>query len=709
MLVTSKRPRDLKWFHAGPLLFGDWGTSRLYVIGLAFYFAGPASPYFLAAMSVVLIAVAWAYTVVCRCFPEGGGVYAAARSVSVPLGVVGGTLLVGGYIITAAISVVTAFHYFGVPTNLTVLLSTIAIAGLGFINWFGSRSAGRFALLIAVLAVGLSLIIAILCVPKVADGLRATDWTYQSRQPLMHQWQVLVAIILALSGVEAVANMTGLMKQPVVKTARRTIWPVMAEVVTLNLVFGIALVALPALTSVQTPWYDQAIAAGGEVAVGHGVGPSGEDPQVVAVRDTAMKVLAIEAGTRTVGEGFGWLLGKASALIFGFLLISAVSTAIMAQTSVLFSLAHDRELPRSLTKLNYSGVPWIGLLVACILPVIVMLIIGPNMPALAELYAIGVVGAISINLLSCAWNRALPILRWERAGILVLGLFLSVVEITIVVSKPRASIFAGILIAGVFAARWVVNAQKRRREAVAAGVVVDELGVPTDYLAELNREPLPMDPGKARIMLAARGRGQAEFAVDMARRRGAALFAIYVRTFRILDTGPGALPSIEDDKDALESLGSTAMLARQYGVPFFPIYVSSPEIVEEILDYTVTFGCDTLILGKTRRKAFARALEGDVVTRVAEHLPSEVVLITRDATPHPLPPPPNLLAGASAPGTPASVRTAATVAEPPRNVADRIDSATDARAPTQAPKHDERGKSNAAAAIDPDVDPPKDA
>jgi hypothetical protein len=62
--------------------------------------------------------------------------------------------------------------------------------------------------------------------------------------------------------------------------------------------------------------------------------------------------------------------------------------------------------------------------------------------------------------------------------------------------------------------------------------------------------------------------------------------------------------------------------------------------VEEILDNTVTYGCDTLIMGKTRRSMFARKLEGDVVSRVAMGLPDGTALITRDAAPHPLPPPP---------------------------------------------------------------------
>ena len=70
----------------------------------------------------------------------------------------------------------------------------------------------------------------------------------------------------------------------------------------------------------------------------------------------------------------------------------------------------------------------------------------------------------------------------------------------------------------------------------------------------------------------------------------------------------------------------------QAGVPFYPIYVTSPSIAEEILDYTVTFGCDTLIIGKSRRSIFARRVAGDVVGTVADLLPEEVSLVTRAVT-----------------------------------------------------------------------------
>jgi nucleotide-binding universal stress UspA family protein len=109
----------------------------------------------------------------------------------------------------------------------------------------------------------------------------------------------------------------------------------------------------------------------------------------------------------------------------------------------------------------------------------------------------------------------------------------------------------------------------------------------------------------------------------------------------VLDLQPGRVPRIEDDPEAQESLGTAAHLARGAGAPFFPIYVVSSDVAAEILDYTVTYGCDTLIMGKSRRSLFARTFEGDVVRRVAEHLPDDVALVTRSAhAPHvPLPRP----------------------------------------------------------------------
>src|SRR5213082_954896 len=112
-LLASERPRNVSWLQAGGLLFGDWGTSRLYVLGLAFLFAGRTSFWLILLMSVLILAVGWAYTQICRIYPDGGGVYTAAKQRSRLLGVIGALLLFADYTVTASLSAVEAFHYYG--------------------------------------------------------------------------------------------------------------------------------------------------------------------------------------------------------------------------------------------------------------------------------------------------------------------------------------------------------------------------------------------------------------------------------------------------------------------------------------------------------------------------------------------------------------------------------------------------------------------
>ena len=74
------RPRNVDWKRAAALLYGDWGTSKAYVIGLAFVAAGFSSLPIILAVCVLTGLVGINYVVICRHFPDGGGVYSAARS-----------------------------------------------------------------------------------------------------------------------------------------------------------------------------------------------------------------------------------------------------------------------------------------------------------------------------------------------------------------------------------------------------------------------------------------------------------------------------------------------------------------------------------------------------------------------------------------------------------------------------------------------------
>ena len=116
MIATNtKRPRNLDWKRAAAILYGDWGTSKAYVVGLAFAVAGYSSFWLVAAMCLLTGLVVVNYMTICKHYPDGGGVYASVRHRSEVISIVGAFLLIADYIVTAALSGLSAFLYLGWP------------------------------------------------------------------------------------------------------------------------------------------------------------------------------------------------------------------------------------------------------------------------------------------------------------------------------------------------------------------------------------------------------------------------------------------------------------------------------------------------------------------------------------------------------------------------------------------------------------------
>ena len=116
MVTTSltRRPRDVNSYQAAAILYGDWGTSKAYVIGLAFALAGYSAFWLIAGVCLLMLLVGWNYISICKFSPTGGGVYASARKHSEVLALVGAFFLMGDYLITAALSALSCFMYLGV-------------------------------------------------------------------------------------------------------------------------------------------------------------------------------------------------------------------------------------------------------------------------------------------------------------------------------------------------------------------------------------------------------------------------------------------------------------------------------------------------------------------------------------------------------------------------------------------------------------------
>jgi hypothetical protein len=224
------RPRNVDWKRAAALLYGDWGTSKAYVIGLAFVAAGFSSFPIILAVCALTAVVGYNYIIVCSHFPDGGGVYSAARKQSRFLASAGALLLVANFIVTAALSGWAAVIYLGISTEHARLATAGLILVVGVINYFGPRHSGSVSLWLAVPAV----LVVILIVLFSSPHLRMAELE-PAHSNFVVTWVQFVGVILALSGVEAVANITGVMKldpgsspehPKVTQTATKAIVPV---------------------------------------------------------------------------------------------------------------------------------------------------------------------------------------------------------------------------------------------------------------------------------------------------------------------------------------------------------------------------------------------------------------------------------------------------------------------------------------------------
>ncbi|MBC7821304.1 MAG: amino acid permease [Planctomycetaceae bacterium] len=605
MLLQGNRPRVLHWYHAGPMLFGDWGTSRLYVLGLAFAFMGQSSLWFMGAMSFLLIAVGWAYEVICRHFPDGGGVYSAARERSETLAVVGGLLLCADYVVTAALSALDAFHYLHLPHPEWWAAGGIALVGV--INFFGPTKAGTLALVVALTTVVLTAIIGIAAVPHLQDAVvtRPTGGSWQS-------WSQFTAIILAISGVEAVANMTGIMVEPVTRTARRSIWPVMIEIVVLNLVLCVAMQAVPL-----------AVLGNGDPALA-----------TTAHRDDMLKVLA----EYYVGPVFAGVAG----LAFAALLLSAVNTAVTDLVSIQFMMARDKELPGMFGGLNRWGMPVLPLLIGTVIPLVTVLL-APDVGILAELYAIGVVGAIAINVSACATNKRLGLKIHEQIGMLILAVLMIAIWVTIAYEKPRALVFAGSIVGIGLGARWLTRNYAKIGEwmlspsgfplevplepAIALPAIMPRAPISEAHSQEPRLVALPRPAPAKRVMVASRGNPKLlRFACEYARSQNAELWVIFVRYIAV-DVGPARASDLAADNEAQRLNQQAEQLAAEFGIPWRFVYATTADIAETILDIAATHSVDVLILGASRRGALWKVMKGDVIQKVAELLPESINLL----------------------------------------------------------------------------------
>ncbi len=608
--TTTKRPRNVDAPRAAAILYGDWGSSKIYILGLAFAVAGYASFWLIAPMCLLTALVGINYMVICRHYPDGGGVYASVRHRSEILSIVGAFLLVADYLVTVAISGLSAFqylgHYFGVPhPELWGALVTLI---LGVLNLFGPRHTGGMAILIGLPMLVVTIALAMFCVPHLG-----TAW--HNVQPLSggfgKNWMSFVGVVLALSGVEAVANATGVMrlnpgsteeKACVSKTSTPAIFWVMLEVCCFTALLGLAMHALGGLTinkdDVDAP------------------GSSG-------VRDYMLAYMA----EVFVGHPFGAAAAHVAAIVVciavSLMLLSEANTAMLDLISIQFLMSRDGELPPVFQKLNRFGVPNAALLVAAVVPALLIIVVR-DMSGMADLYAIGVVGAIAVNLGASATDRKLGLVKWERALMLVTFLIMLAIELSLFWDKPKARIFATtVLVIGLIMRGFAAEAaQRKKRKLAELAKAGTEVG-PTEIIVP--QPTVAAALSGAPLVCAIRGIGRTlDFAIQEARHTLRPLYLLFIRALPAL-TESDQKRGWQEDEEARKIFSYAFKNAD--GHPVMPCYAVSDAPAETIVDITATMGASQLLLGASSRGGLAGLLGGNIVRKISHLVPRDIHLL----------------------------------------------------------------------------------
>ncbi len=360
----------------GPLLcwavvFADIGSSIYYSPGILYSRVGNLAGFFVLLTMSVFVLLTLKYAEVSARFPEGGGVVSvAAQAINSWVGALGGMLILVSYFLTAAISSLSALHYFSVVFPVIgpfVLQITIAVLTLlGLLNWIGISESAKVSLVGALIAFfsDLAIIWTVFTHIPLAEFplLFAGMFAHTSLTPT----SILVGFagsFLAFSGLESISQLS-----PAMKTPRKKI----ISMALLLVVITIGATS-PLLTMLATLLQQDAAA----------------DP-----------VLSTQLLSLLGGHWGNLVLQTEVAISASLILAFASNTALIGAYHVFLALARMEFFPEFILKRNrFRGTPHWSIALATGIPIAVLLVVHGEIDILGDMYAFGLLGAFSVTCL----------------------------------------------------------------------------------------------------------------------------------------------------------------------------------------------------------------------------------------------------------------------------------------------------------------------
>jgi amino acid transporter len=491
------RGGNLGAFLCWAVVFADIGTSVYYVPGYL-YSTGfrTRSAIFVIAILFVFALLCIKYAEVTWRYPEGGGVVNVSSQALHPFaGLLGGMFILVDYYLTAAISAVSGLIYLSVivpvlrPTFVITVAVIAALVGLGILNALGIKESARTTSIFATLAAAGQIVVVVATAAYLGPAGILHSFEALKQGPPMTPLFILTgygAAFLAFSGLESIAQLAPVMREPRRRVAYRAM---------------IGVVLTMAITSpLLTLWSTTLLGAN-------------DDPnQFISL-----------LGAHVAGQ----LVGDYVAISGAILLIFASNTAIIGAYHVFIALARMGFLPRALERRNrIRFTPHWAILAATALPIVMVLILGANVENLGDLYAFGLLGTFVLTCIS------LDVVRWReyrrmslaRAAFFAVGLLTTLFVITAWVVnlryKPGATAFGGGLsLVGLLIGLLTYRYYRSRRPTVfpvpfrpqrAAESIAAALGgkrVEGDVLVILPHEQIAAEAVITEAARAAEGRG----------------------------------------------------------------------------------------------------------------------------------------------------------------------------------------------------------
>ncbi|MBA3816549.1 MAG: universal stress protein [Parachlamydiaceae bacterium] len=592
--MSSARPREVNSWRAAAILYGDWGTSKAYVLGLAFALASYSSFWFIFAVSILTLLVGSSYIIICKLYPNGGGVYASAREHSKVLSVISAFFLLADYLVTAALSALAAFHYLDVAHPEYWAICSIGL--IGILNFLGPKNTGSMAIALAIPTLIIVVCLGMLSLPFISEAIHNLPWPHKT---IGEDWNIFVGIIVALSGIEAIANMTGSMKldpgstirQPsVAKTSTPAIIMVMLEVCIFTSLFGLAMNALPGL----------------EI--------SGDDvnaPGFPNVRDAMLRYMGQIFSGSLFGPVVGTIFSFIISIVITLLLLSAVNTALVALISLLFIVSRDGELPEYFQKLNRFGVPIYPTLIAFLLPMGLLLFVS-DVRGLANLYAVGFVGAIAVNLGATSINMKLIIKPWQRFFMFATFIIMTLIELSLFIDKPEARNFVfAIMTFGLFLRTFVIEGKEKKTIAE------------TPARALLPEPPKDLSGG---LLVAVQGINKAlDYALDESEVYNVPLHILFIREQKVT-TDKDNQSLWGDDQEACKVFDYVIARGNKNLISF--LYTISSHVTHSLTEIAKEKNVKKVIIGRRKGPHFLlNFIRGTSPQSIFRHMPKEIDLI----------------------------------------------------------------------------------